>query len=315
MNRSSTTPTFIAALALAATAAHAQNTQPSTQPAATTSAPATATTTATTPPPTLTTPDQWTVKIEPQVWYMAPEGKLHLPGSPAGTPAVKLSTLGADDPEASFAGQVTIRVPHEEAHTWSSGDFWKSGWFFSIGGASYSGDGDTTAPGAGFTLGSLTVAGGADVSTSLDWSTFNAQVGKWIAGSDFDSGGTSRIDLYAVAGARIHTQDISVSSGGDTTDASETFGSALLGLRLDVKLPANFAAIVDVNANFWPGDPSTVGFEVAPSFMWRPTDNIGIQIGYRLLMADCESGDDNGTDYYRLDGSLAGLFAGIEIRF
>jgi hypothetical protein len=238
-----------------------------------------------------------------------------MPGSPAGTPAVKLNTLDAEDPEASPAGQITIRVPHLEADTWSSDTFWKSGWFFSIGGASYSGSGETTAPGAGFTLGSLTVAGGAAVNTDVDWMTFHAEVGKWIAGSDFDSDGDSRIDLYAVAGARMHFQDISVSSGGDTTDASETFGALLLGVRMDVKLPANFSVAIDANANFWPGDPSCMGFEIAPTFRWEPTANVGIQIGYRLLVADNESGDEGGTDYYRLDGSLAGLFAGIEFRF
>ena len=113
----------------------------------------------------------------------------------------------------------------------------------------------------------------------------------------------------------MHTQDISVSSAGGTTQASETFGAVLLGLRLDFKLPGDFAAIVDVNANFWPGDPSCFGFEIAPTLMWEPTPNLGIQLGYRLLTANNESGDQADGDYYQFDGSLAGLFAGIEIRF
>lgn len=304
--RATSTLTFAGALALCAAAAHAQNA--AAQP--TQAEPATAS-----PPPSLTPAAGWSVRIEPQVWYVGAEGNLTLPGSAPGTPSVKLSTLAADDPEASFSGQVTIRVPHQEQDTLSSGTFWKTGWFFSFGGASLSGGGDSTAPGAGLTIGTLTIAGGATVNTSVDWTTLHAEMGKWVTGSDFGSGGTSRIDLYAVAGARMHFQDISVTSAGDTTDTSETFAAALLGLRLDVKLPANFSAVIDANVNVWPGNPSCVGYEIAPTFVWQPTANVGVQIGYRLIVADTESGDEGGTDYYRLDGSLAGLFAGIEFRF
>jgi hypothetical protein len=260
-------------------------------------------------------PNTWSVRIEPQVWYVAPEGKLTMPGSVPGTAPVKLDTLNADGPSASAAGQVTLRIPQNEANTWGTPDFWKSGWFFCVGGASFSGDSNSTAPAGGFTLGSLAVAGGAAVSTSVEWSTFHAMVGKWIVGSEFGTGGDIHADIYAVAGARMHFEDITVSSGGGSTTNSETFGSALLGTRLDIQLPYHFAVDIDVNVDFWPGDPSCFGFEIAPTFTWRPTNNLGVQIGYRLLIADCETGNENGPNFYKLDGSLAGLYGGIEIRF
>lgn len=267
-----------------------------------------------TPPPTFVPDNNWSVRIEARVWYVAPEGDLTMPGSAPGTAPVKLSTLHADDPEASGAGQVTIRIPQNEEHTWGTPEFWKSGWLFSVSGASFSGDSDTTA-GAGFTIGSLAVAGGAAVNTDIKWTTFQALAGKWITGSDFGTGGDVHIDLYAVTGLRVHTQDITITSGGGSTTANETFGSAVLGVRLDLQLPGKFAIDLDLNANFWPGDPSSTGFDIAPTFTWRPTNNLGIQIGYRLLFADCEAGNENGSNYYKLDGSLAGLFAGVEIRF
>ncbi|MFT3684128.1 MAG: hypothetical protein QM783_04230 [Phycisphaerales bacterium] len=70
-----------------------------------------------------------------------------------------------------------------------------------------------------------------------------------------------------------------------------------------------------MKVDVWPGDPSVAGFEIAPTFMWEPTPNLGIQLGYRLLIADCETGSNGNPGHYRLDGSLAGLFAGVEIRF
>ncbi|HZW06826.1 MAG TPA: hypothetical protein VFF65_06855, partial [Phycisphaerales bacterium] len=104
-------------------------------------------------------------------------------------------------------------------------------------------------------------------------------------------------------------------SGGTTVDGGETFVSPLVGLRLDLQLPYNFAVDVNANVNFVPGDTSSFGFEIAPTFTWRPTRNIGVQIGYRLLIADNETGDEGADDFFSLDGSLAGLYGGVEIRF
>lgn len=279
--------------------------------------PAATPTAATTPPPVRATPasDEWSVRLEPRVWYVAPEGKLTMPGSPAGTPSVKLSTLDADNPEASFEGAVMIRVPHKESDTWGSPGFWKSGWDFSVGGTSFSADSRTNAPGAGFVIGPITVAGGAAVSTSVEWSTFYAEVGKWVAGSDFETGGETRIDMVAILGVRSHSQDIKVSSGGNTTEDDETFVGVIAGVRLDFKLPCNLSAQLDANLNYLPGDNGFTGYEIAPTFTWNATPNVGVQIGYRLLGATTETGSQNSSDYYKLDGSLAGLFAGVQIKF
>ncbi|MFT3684129.1 MAG: hypothetical protein QM783_04235 [Phycisphaerales bacterium] len=147
--------------------------------------------------------------------------------APAGTPGVKLETLNLEDPQASASGQITIRVPHEDADSWSSPTFWDSGWFFSIGGASFSGDGTSVAPAGGLVIGTINAAAGATIKTDMDWSTYHAEVGKWIAGSDFDSGGDTRLDLYAMVGARLHSQDVTIVSGADEINASETFGASL----------------------------------------------------------------------------------------
>lgn len=298
--------TILAALACAPSAALGQTVA--------TAGPATAPP-AQSPAPKLIPTSQWSVRLEPQVWYVAPAGDLTMPGSASGTPPVQLEMLDAEEPEASAAGQVTIRIPQNQENRWGTDDFWKTGWFFSVGGASFSGDTTGTAPAGGFTIGSIAVAGSAAVSTSFEWSTFHAMAGKWITGSDFGTGGDVHIDLYAVAGLRVHTQDITISSGGGSTTASESFGAALVGVRLDVKFPCGFAADVNVNANYWPGDASCTGVEISPTFTWRPTANLGVQLGYRLLIANCESGEEGDADYYKFDGSLAGIYAGVEIRF
>jgi len=266
-------------------------------------------------PPTLQLVRDWSVKLEPQVWYVAPEGDLLLGGSAPGTDAVELSTLSADDPEVSAAGQVTIRVAADGEAGWESDRFWNHGWFFTVGGASFNGSADSTAPAGGFTVGTLAVAGGAAVSTDVEWSSFHIMAGKWLAGSDFNSDGRVQAAFYGVIGLRVHSQDISIASGGTTVEGNETFVSPLIGLRLDLQLPCDFAVDINANVNFMPGDTSSFGFEIAPTFTWRPTRNIGVQLGYRLLIADNESGDEGADDFFSLDGSLAGLYGGVEIRF
>ena len=61
------------------------------------------------------------------------------------------------------------------------------------------------------------------------------------------------------------------------------------------------------------GDKSTLGYDIMAGFMWRPTQNIGVQIGYRDLAYSLQSG--SGSNQFEWEGSIQGLYAGAAIRF
>jgi opacity protein-like surface antigen len=46
---------------------------------------------------------------------------------------------------------------------------------------------------------------------------------------------------------------------------------------------------------------------------WRPMENVGVRLGYRQLLFDLKNGAD--ADEFKFRGGMAGLFAGIELRF
>jgi len=46
---------------------------------------------------------------------------------------------------------------------------------------------------------------------------------------------------------------------------------------------------------------------------WRPVRHVGVQVGYRQLAFDLEDGE--GTDRFRFRGAMAGVFAGVTVRF
>jgi hypothetical protein len=61
------------------------------------------------------------------------------------------------------------------------------------------------------------------------------------------------------------------------------------------------------------GDRSTICMEVVNGYTVRPIENVGLQIGYRLSFYDLTAGD--GTSKFEYTGAVAGIFAGVVIRF
>ena len=58
---------------------------------------------------------------------------------------------------------------------------------------------------------------------------------------------------------------------------------------------------------------SSFSIEIVNGYTYRPIENVGVQVGYRLSWYSLQDGSDvNRFDY---TGAVAGLFAGVVIRF
>ena len=57
-----------------------------------------------------------------------------------------------------------------------------------------------------------------------------------------------------------------------------------------------------------------VGLDIVAGGQWRPVPNVGVQVGYRALFLDIESGRDDEA-FEVGSASLQGLFAGVGFRF
>jgi hypothetical protein len=264
-------------------------------------------------------PPDWTVKFEPRVWWVSPNGEVKLPAASGTGPgaftdsgqAVDVSRLNLDTPRLSAAGEVEIAA-----------DRWR--FAFSAGGFSLSRD--ETIADAPFRIGSVEVAPGERLSTRMDYSTFELTIGYEVWSRDFRN--TSRqpenaveanLRVILLSGGRIHDFDIDVESLDDGTIAGtdQMFFEAMGGGRLESELFDRFNLAFQASGGLWvEADRSVFSFDMQVLFRWEPTDHIELEIGWRqILMKMTDGQEDGGVDEFEFTGGMAGLFAGIVVRF
>lgn len=245
---------------------------------------------------------QWKVRFDLMAWYAAPGGKLTLPTSGGGR-ETKLEVLDMDNPRLSPLGELDLRMGN---------------WRFSFGGFSF--QGETAASGAteGGQIGDFAFNTGDQVRTHLDFQSFELTAGYRVWDVALNPGA----DTYAlvlgvdvIGGGRIYDTSVAVGSAGAPLPAeqNEFFGEPVLGVKADFDFYRAFSIYLRTTAGYFPGDNSTWSWDIALTGVYRPMENVGILVGYRQLLFDLESGSGNGL--YRFRGGIAGLYAGLELRF
>ena len=326
------TPLSVALLLTLANAANAQSTtpdqpapaaNPSTPVESTPASPAPAADSAATTTDSFFDPRHtaWTVQIEPFVWFVAPSGDLRLParsgtgGSTGGGFAdsgdeVELASLNLDTPRLSPAGEMHI-----------SADRFR----FTFSGAAYSISRDGTPADEAFRIGAVEVAVGEPLDVDFDFATYEVSLGYCVWAHDFfnDTNGARRANAtplvlrtYALGGVRMYDTDISVTNAatGSSAGSDEFFIEPIVGGRAELEINEVFSIDLQISAGYFSdSDKSSLSFDVAAGFVYRPIPNLGIQIGWRQIAFDLTDGE--GLDEFEYSGRLAGLYTGITLRF
>lgn len=261
----------------------------------------------------------WTVQIEPSFWYVSPSGKVKLPVSSGTGPggftsagdAVELDRLNIASPRFEPSGEI---------------HFSSKRWRVTFSGADYSISRDDTVADSSFRLGSVVVDPGDTLDAKFHLTTVELTAGYRVWGRVFSSPEhTQRPEnaieslarLYVIGGVRVYDVgfDVARTSGAyASADADEFFGEPIVGVRIEADLAKDFTLDVQATAGGLPtGDTSSYSVDIQAGFQWRPHPNVGIQIGYRQLAYWLTDGTDE--DEFNYDGRLAGLFAGLAIRF
>lgn len=248
-------------------------------------------------------PDAWTIQLSARCWYVAPAGNVRMPGS---TGSMSLGGVGADEPQASFSGQV---------------DFQADRLLVSFRGTYLNSD-QTGAPSGGFNLGGMAVAAGNLVQTKMQWTCLELEAGWLVWGYDFEKSGQpdaskeTQFNLWALGGGRMYDYSFDVTrltGGVANVQTSSTYGEALLGARAELVVAKQFAAELELSYGGWFGSRESSTFDVMVALSWRPCENFAAQLGYRLLVTDTHTG--SGASEQQYDGSFAGVFGGVVIRF
>lgn len=302
----------LALLTLAAGPAFAQSDAPT--------PPATPPSQATSPPPApaaISTPperpsdllawhrdDKWTARFEPGVYYVAMSGSATLPRSPGGSganPEIHLRDINVDEPRLSPFGEVNLR---------------KGDWRISVRGFGFAASGDATATSPG-QLGDVSFAQGDRVSRSLDFNAFEIE-GAYTLVEDkirpLDDGTYAirpRVDL--VGGVRLYDVDLRLSSlgaGAVSSQNDEVFVQGEVGVKGSVEFYDHFTVDMQLDAG---GGPDGYSFDILVGGSWKPFHNFGVQVGYRALFFDVDSGSGNAK--FKLQGAAQGLYAGLVLEF
>lgn len=242
-------------------------------------------------------PSEWTVQIEPTVWYMGLGGDLRLGSGGGGTP-FNVADVNMDDPQLSPAGVARLR----------GGDL-----TFTFSAFGYSGA-ESAGARAAFTAGGIPVAVGTPVRTEIDIVSGELAVGyevyAWPGPHANGAPPDAEVRVDAYGGARFLNFSTDMTIGGAAVSDDGYTIHPLLGARLVLEMFDRCTVDVSVDAGYIPGGSrNATAINAVAGISYRPWGNVGLTFGYRILRIDMEDGSQS------FDGSLAGLFANVVIRF
>ncbi len=258
----------------------------------------------------------WTVQVEPSVWYVAPSGKVKLPVSSGTGPgsfttpgeSIKLERLNLDTPRFEPAGEIHLSSER---------------WRFSFSGSTYGLEREGTTADSSFRLGAVEVAAGDAINVELDFTSVELTGGYRIWDRDFKAASEvpenafdAVVRVYALGGARFYdvSFDLANRSAGGAAAADEFFGEPIVGLRGEADFGEDFSLDLQISGGgFADSDRSSLSLDIVAGFQWHPTRYCGVQIGYRQLAFGLADGDE--LNEFEYNGRLAGLFAGLVLRF
>lgn len=237
----------------------------------------------------------WNVQLEGRWWYPALNGSVQIaPGD-----SFEVEVVDADEPRSAPLAELTIR----------DGRF-----VFEASGFGYGFDQTKTAK-QPFTAGGITFDRGDPVDVTIDYISAEA-----TAGYSFPSivGGKDKpVDLFfdVYAGARMYDVDVGLGvPGGTSVLRGDTWIDPIVGFRMNLDMPEGLGLEVSLDAGGWPiGDNTSFTWDVTVAFQWMVTPNAGVEVGFRHLSVDHSAGSGDGR--FEFDAALAGLFAGVAIRF
>ncbi len=247
----------------------------------------------------------WTIHAEPIAWWVSPSGKIKLPGAGA-SDRVFVSDLNLDTPRVSPAGELQIRADR---------------FSFNFSASAFSLERDDTTADDAFTIGDVGVTPGDALDVDFDFATYQFTVGYRFDPIDLTGRSddpASALDavlaIELLAGARATDIGLDVRSGSSASSADQIWLEPIIGARVDLRVLEQLSVDLGVSAGgFSTGDASSASLDIDVAFRYHPTDNVGVEFGWRQL--GFALSDGSGDAEFEYDGRMAGVYAGVVIRF
>lgn len=245
-----------------------------------------------------TQPERWTIQFEPAAWYVAPSGQVFLPGAPQGAPRSDFADLNLDSPRFTPFGELHLRSDQ---------------WRITLSGFAFS-EQDRSATQV-FTgqIGRLPFTAGDRLVSSFNIGAFEASGGYTFHPHQLQ-GDQFKASIEPLGGMRFYNVDFHITGPTGSTSSKDFFGHPFVGAKLSMDILRDFTIDVQLDAGYFPSDTGgATGYDILAGFMYRPTENVGIQIGYRDQAYFLRSG--TGSSRFSYDGALQGVYLGAVVRF
>ncbi len=244
----------------------------------------------------------WTLRFEPSLWYVSPGGSFEMPDSTVGE--IRCEDLNLDSPRPSFFGE--LQVQQDRYGLLASAaifDAQDRGAIAEQGGV---------IDGVPFSTGDRLVTTLEFVSVeAAAWYRFYENPRGEMPGGGF----RYRPSWDLLAGGRIYDIGLDIDAPAGRASESAFFAEPYVGIRFSMDLAERFT--VDVTGSigyFNDGHESrSLSWDIIAGFQWSPTNNFGMQIGFRQLAFRLHDGGDQGA--FEFNGAMAGLYGGVVLRF
>lgn len=241
------------------------------------------------PPADTAPPLDYRAQVTPIVWWSSLDADVSIDGGSR----FGMETIDGDEPQIAAGAEARLDTQRLT---------------FALGGFHRSDNLDNTVA----TERLDTIAAGSRVDWDLDITSLSFTAGyrfdDLLPEADVDL----LLDVYA--GVRMFDVDLSISGPGAQLDFDETWAAPVIGGRLRLNLPHDFDVLIDADFGYLPLGDTTVGtWSVFAGFGYHPTANVGLRVGFRHLSFDYT--EDVGAGDREFDAFLAGLYAGVVIRF
>jgi len=247
----------------------------------------------------------WSTRATVSAWYPSLNGDQSLRGGP------KFDIDLIDQADNQIAPLLELAFQRDR---WS---VITSGFLFGI-------DQSATVDGGSFTSGGVTVNQGDRVSYDIKYGSADLLIGyrlpsvpinNGVAGDPFsvpDDGVGLFFDV--LAGARLWHLDYQMEQvgGPELIDERSTWVDPVIGARMLLDLPKGWGMELRSDIGGF-GVGSDFAWNIEVAFQGQVAENIGVEIGFRHLQTDYETG--SGADELNWEMALAGLYGSVVIRF
>ena len=251
----------------------------------------------------------WSTRATVSGWYPSLNGDQSL----GGAPKFDIDLIDQADNQLSPRLELTFRR-----------DRWSviaSGFLFGI-------DQSATVDGGSFSAGVTTLNQGDRVSYDISYGSADLLIGYRLPSVPISNGEETGVagDPYSVgsddvalffdilAGARLWHLDYQMEQigGPELIDERSTWVDPVVGARMLLDLPRGFGMELRGDVGGF-GVGSEFAWNVEVAFRGQVSENIGVEIGFRHLQTDYETG--SGADELDWEMALAGLYGSVVITF